>query len=305
MLYNAYPSNPAMKPPPFKYIAAESVEHALEQMAEHGDAAKLLAGGQSLIPAMNFRVLQPSVLIDLNRIEDLEYIKRSDGGALVVGAMTRQRDLERSQDVERIAPLLYETMPHIAHPQIRTRGTLGGSLVHADPAAELPAVAIAAGASMKATGPNGDRWIEAKDFFQGMFSTALEPDEILVEVTFPAKTSQAGWSFEETSRRRGDYAMMGVAVAVEVDDGGACKEARLVYLNAGDGPVQAEKAAAMLRGERPTPELIAAAAGEAAYDEIDPMGNVHASIDFQRHLAGVLTERALVKAFARVANSVA
>ncbi|MFQ5921431.1 MAG: FAD binding domain-containing protein [Anaerolineales bacterium] len=292
-----------MKPPPFKYIAAESVEHALEQMAEHGDAAKLLAGGQSLIPAMNFRVLQPSVLIDLNRIDDLEYIKRSEDGALVVGAMTRHRDLERSQDVKRIAPLLYEAMPHIAHPQIRNRGTSGGSRAHADPAAELPAVAIAAGASMKATGPNGDRRIEAKDFFQGMFSTALELDEILVEVTFPAKTSQAGSSFEETSRRRGDYAMMGVAAAVEVDDEGACKEARLVYLNAGDGPVEAEEAAAMLRGERPGQEVIAAAAGEAADNEIDPMGNVHASIDFQRHLARVLTERALVKAFARVGNS--
>ena len=164
MLYNAYPSNPAMKPPPFKYIAAESVEHALEQMAEYGDAAKLLAGGQSLIPAMNFRVLQPSVLIDLNPIGDLEYIRRSDDGALVVGAMTRQRDLERSSHVERITPLLFEAMPHIAHPQIRTRGTLGGSLAHADPAAELPVIAITAGAAMKATGPDGDRWIEAKDF---------------------------------------------------------------------------------------------------------------------------------------------
>lgn len=288
-----------MKPPPFKYLAAESVEQALEQMAEYGDAAKLLAGGQSLIPAMNFRVLQPSVLIDLNRIGDLEYIKPSDDGALVVGAMTRQRDLERSQDVERLAPLLFEAMPHIAHPQIRTRGTLGGSLAHADPAAELPVIAIAAGAAMKATGPNGDRWIQAKDFFQGMFSTALELDEILVEVTFPSKKPLTGWSFEETSRRRGDYGMMGVAVEVELDERGAGKEVRLVYMNAGDGPIEAEKAAALLRGERPTEEVFAAAAAEAAENEIDPMGSVHASIDFQRHLARVLTERALEKAYAR------
>jgi len=288
-----------MKPPPFKYVAAESVEHALEQMAEYGDAAKLLAGGQSLIPAMNFRVLQPSVLIDLNRIGDLEYIQPSDDGALVVGAMTRQRDLERSQEVEHIAPLLFEAMPHIAHPQIRTRGTLGGSLAHADPAAELPVIAIAVGAAMKATGPNGDRWIESKDFFQGMFSTALEPDEILVEVIFPARKSRTGWSFEESSRRQGDYGMMGIAVEVELDEKGACKEARLVYLNAGDGPIEAEKAAALLRGERPTPEVFAAAAAEAAENEIDPMGSVHASIEFQRHLARVLTERALEKAYAR------
>lgn len=303
VLYNAYPSNPAMKPPPFKYIAAESVEHALEQMAEYGDAAKLLAGGQSLIPAMNFRVLQPSVLIDLNRIGDLEYIRRSDEGALVVGAMTRQRDLERSSDVERITPLLFEAMPHIAHPQIRTRGTLGGSLAHADPAAELPVIAITAGAAMKATGPDGDRWIEAKDFFQGMFSTALEPEEILVEVTFPARKSHTGWSFEETSRRRGDYGMMGVAVEVELDEGGSAKEVRLVYMNAGDGPIEAEKAAGLLRGQRPNQEVFAAAAAEAADNEIDPMGSVHASIDFQRHLARVLTARALAKAYARAQSS--
>lgn len=303
VLYNAYPSNPAMKPPPFKYIAAESVEHALEQMAEYGDAAKLLAGGQSLIPAMNFRVLQPSVLIDLNRIGDLEYIRRSDEGALVVGAMTRQRDLERSSDVERITPLLFEAIPHIAHPQIRTRGTLGGSLAHADPAAELPVIAITTGAAMKATGPNGDRWIEAKAFFQGMFSTALEPDEILVEVTFPARKPQTGWSFEETSRRRGDYGMMGVAVEVELDEGGSAKEVRLVYMNAGDGPIEAEKAAGLLRGQRPNQEVFAAAAAEAADNEIDPMGSVHASIDFQRHLARVLTARALAKAYARAQSS--
>ncbi|MFQ5942271.1 MAG: FAD binding domain-containing protein [Anaerolineales bacterium] len=292
-----------MKPPPFKYIPAESVEHALEQMSAHGDAAKLLAGGQSLIPAMNFRVLQPSVLIDLNRIGDLEYIRPSDGGVLAFGAMTRQRDIERSQDVERAAPLLYEAMPHIAHPQIRTRGTIGGSLAHADPAAELPVVAIAAGANMKATGPDGDRMIEAKDFFEGMFSTVLGPDEMLVEISFPVISAKTGWCFEESSRRRGDYAMMGVAVEVELDDEGACKDARLVYLNAGDGPIEAESAEAMLRGEAPSQEVIAAAAREAAETEIDPMGNVHATVDFQRHLARVLTERALAKAFSRVGNA--
>jgi carbon-monoxide dehydrogenase medium subunit len=291
-----------MKPPPFKYIPAESTEHALEQMAEHGDAAKLLAGGQSLIPAMNFRVLQPSVLIDLNGIDDLQYIQATDDG-VSIGAMTRQRELERNQDIERMVPVLYEAMPHIAHPQIRSRGTLGGSLAHADPAAELPVIAITAGARMRATGPNGDRWIEASDFFQGMFWTALDPDEMLVEVNFPARKRRAGWSFEETSRRRGDYAMMGVAIVVELTDEGTCAEARLVYLNAGDGPVEAEKAAEMLRGEQPSEAVFSAAASEAAENEIDPMGNVHASIDFQRHLARVLSERALAKAFARAANS--
>ena len=221
----------------------------------------------------------------------------------MVGAMTRQRDLERNSDVERITPLLFEAMPHIAHPQIRTRGTLGGSLAHADPAAELPVIAITAGAAMKATGPDGDRWIEAKDFFQGMFSTALEPEEILVEVTFPARKPHTGWSFEETSRRRGDYVMMGVAVEVELDEGGSAKEVRLVYMNAGDGPIEAQNAAGLLRGQRPNQEVFAAAAAEAADNEIDPMGSVHASIDFQRHLARVLTARALAKAYARAQSS--
>ncbi len=288
-----------MKPPPFKYVPAESLEHALEQMAEHGDAAKLLAGGQSLIPAMNFRVLQPSVLIDLNRIDSLEYIEPADDGTLLIGAMTRQRDLETSEAVEHRVPLLHEAMPHIAHPQIRTRGTLGGSLAHADPAAELPVIVIAAGARMRATGPDGDRWIEAKDFFEGMFSTALRPDEVLVEVAFPSTAPGSGWSFVETSRRRGDYAMMGVAVQVELDGDGVCKEARLIYLNAGDGPVEAEQAEAILRGEAPSDEVFDAAAIEAADKEIDPMGSIHATIDFQRHLARVLTKRALEKAFAR------
>ena len=288
-----------MKPPPFKYVPAESLEHALEQMAEHGDAAKLLAGGQSLIPAMNFRVLQPSVLIDLNGINSLEYIEPAEDGTLLIGAMTRQRDLEMSEAVEHGSPLLHEAMPHIAHPQIRTRGTLGGSLAHADPAAELPVIVIAAGARMRATGPDGDRWIEAKDFFEGMFSTALRPDEVLVEVAFPPSAPGSGWSFVETSRRRGDYAMMGVAVQVELDGDGVCKEARLIYLNAGDGPIEAEQAEAILRGEAPSAEVFDTAAIEAADKEIDPMGNIHASIDFQRHLARVLTVRALEKAFGR------
>lgn len=288
-----------MKPPPFKYVAAESLEHALEQMTEHGDDAKLLAGGQSLIPAMNFRVLQPSVLIDLNRVESLDYIETADDGALLIGAMTRQRDIERSPDVEHIAPLLHEAMPHIAHPQIRTRGTLGGSLAHADPAAELPVIVIAAGARVRATGPDGDRWIEAKEFFEGMFSTALRDDELIAEVAFPPSAPNTGWSFEEISRRRGDYAMMGVAAQVEIDSDGVCRAARLIYLNAGDGPVEAEQAAAMLIGEVPSNDGFTSAAIQAANEEIDPMGSVHATIDFQRHLARVLTVRVLEKAFAR------
>ena len=292
-----------MKPPPFKYIEPDTLEQALELLAEYGDEAKLLAGGQSLIPAMNFRVMQPAVLIDLNRVRALEYIARADDGSLSIGAMTRQHAVEISTDVEQVSPLLYEAMPHIAHPQIRNRGTIGGSLAHADPAAELPVVAIAAGARLRVTGASGDRWIDAEDFFEGMFTTALAPEEILVEASFPAQPSDVGSSFMETSRRRGDYAMMGVAVQVRIDPDGECTDAQLVYLNAGDGPVAAPDAALLLIGQQPRPEIFAAAAVQAADNEIDPMGNIHASIPFQRHLAKVLTERSLEQAFERAGQS--
>ena len=206
VLYNAYPSDPAMKPPPFEYIAAESVEHTLELMEEHGDAAKLLAGGQSLIPAMNFRVLQPTVLIDLNRIEDLEYIQHADDGALVVGAMTRQRDLEKSQDVERVAPLLYEAMPHIAHPQIRTRGTIGGSLAHADPASDWTSCLAAIGAEVVLFGAAGRRTVAVADFMVGVFETVLAPDEIVEAVRVPRLSPGARFGFYKFCRKTGEFA---------------------------------------------------------------------------------------------------
>ena len=287
-----------MKPPPFKYLAPDSLEQALELMAQYGKEAKLLAGGQSLIPAMNFRVAQPAVLVDLNRITALDYIHTIGDGSLAVGAMTRQRELEFDLQIAERVPLLHECMPHIAHPQIRNRGTLGGSLAHADPAAELPVVAVAASARMRAQSSQSERWIEADQFFQGMFTTALQPGEILVEVVFPPARAGTGWSFLEASRRRGDYAMMGVAAGLSLDAEGICREARLVYMNAGDGPIEARQAAAGLGGQRPGPEVFEQAAA-AAQQEIDPLGNVHASVAYQRHLATVLTRRALAIAAER------
>jgi carbon-monoxide dehydrogenase medium subunit len=287
-----------MKPPPFKYLAPDSLEQALELMAQYGKEAKLLAGGQSLIPAMNFRVAQPAVLVDLNRITALDYIQTQGDGSLAVGAMTRQRELEFDPQIAARVPLLHECMPHVAHPQIRNRGTLGGSLAHADPAAELPVVALAASARMRAQSSQSERWIEADQFFQGMFTTALQPGEILVEVVFPPAQAGTGWSFLEASRRRGDYAMMGVAAGLSLDAEGICREARLVYMNAGDGPIEARQAAAGLGGQRPGPEVFEQAAA-AAQQEIDPLGNVHASVAYQRHLATVLTRRALAVAAER------
>jgi carbon-monoxide dehydrogenase medium subunit len=212
--------------------------------------------------------------------------------------MTRQRELEFDPQIAERVPLLHECMPHIAHPQIRNRGTLGGSLAHADPAAELPVVAVATSARMRVQSSKGERWIEADQFFKGMFTTALQPGEILVEVDFPLAQARTGWSFLEASRRRGDYAMMGVAAGLSLNAQGICREARLVYMNAGDGPIEARQAAAVLSGQRPGPEAFEQAAA-AAQQEIDPLGNVHASVAFQRHLATVLTRRALAIAAER------
>jgi len=291
-----------MKPAPFEYFVPDSLEQALDLLHEHGDEAKILAGGQSLVPAMNFRIHQPEVLIDLNRISGLDYI-REDGNVIRVGAMTRERHLEFDDLIAQRTPLLHETVPFIAHPQIRNRGTLGGSLVNADPAAELPVLMLALDAQLKARNTSGERWLKAQDFFVGMFTTALEADEVLVEIELPAMPPRTGWSFMEVAPRAGDYALMGVAALVTLDEDMKCKEAKLVYLNAGDGPVVASESANSLKGERITKSLIESAAQFASESEITPFGNVHASPEFQRHLANVLTKKALKRALERAEDT--
>ncbi len=287
-----------MKPAPFEYHAPTSLEQALGLKNQFGDEAKILAGGQSLVPAMNFRVVQPSLLVDLNRVAELSYIREED--VIRVGAMTRERHLEFDPSIAKRTPLLSEAVPFIAHPQIRNRGTIGGSLVHADPAAELPVLMLALNARLKAKNISRERWIEARDFFAGMFTTALEADEILVEIELPFMPPRTGWSFMEVAPRAGDYALMGVAAQVTLDEAGKCKEARLVYLNAGEGPVEAKEATQLLEGEPPNEMLIEEAAAFAGDKEINPFGNVHASADFQRHLAKVLTKRTLKQAVERI-----
>jgi len=290
-----------MKPAPFAYHAPESVDQAIELLGEAAADAKLLAGGQSLVPAMNFRILQPSVLIDLNRIAALDYIEPSDDGGLRLGAMTRQSAVERSALVAERVPLLHQAMPLIAHPQIRNRGTIGGSLAHADPAAELPVAAVAADASFVIRQNGSERTVPADEFFQGMFTTALGPQDLLVEIRWPGSPPRSGWAFQEVARRSGDYAMAGVAVRLTVNEAGECQQARLVYLNVGDGPTTAPQAAEMLVGQRHSSELVAEAADKAAADEIFPFGNLHASPEYQRHLARVLTVRALNAAWGQAA----
>jgi carbon-monoxide dehydrogenase medium subunit len=291
-----------MKPAPFEFIAPDTLEEALEALAAHGSDAKLLAGGQSLIPAMNFRLMQPAVLVDLNRISSLAYIETTSGGGLRIGAMTRQRSVEKSTLVAERTPLLHEAMPHIAHAQIRNRGTIGGSLAHADPAAELPVIALALDATFKARNADGERTIAAVDFFPFMFSTDLAPDEILVEIEFPPLPSGSGWAFEEFARRRGDYALGGVAAWLQVDRDGTIRQARLVYLNLGEGPLRAVETEAAVIGRQPGPEAFREAARQAE-SEVEPLGSVHATVEYQRHLAGVLTERALARAAARIEGS--
>jgi CO/xanthine dehydrogenase FAD-binding subunit len=287
-----------MKPAPFEYYAPDSIEPALNLMNQYAGEAKILAGGQSLVPAMNFRVVQPSVLIDLNRVAELSYV-REDDSVLRIGAMTRERQLEFSPLISKWAPLLKEAAPHIAHPQIRNRGTIGGSIVNADPAAELPVLMLALSARLKAKSVSGERWVDAQDFFMGMFTTALEPDEILVEIELPASPPRTGWSFMEIAPRAGDYALMGVAALVTLDENKRCEHSRLVYLNAGEGPVEAKEAEKLLIGESLDDGLIESAASKVSEYEINPFGNIHASPEFQRHLANVLTKKALKQATQR------
>lgn len=287
-----------MKPAPFEYFRPHSLAEALALLAEHGGDAKPLAGGQSLIPAMNFRLAAPSVLVDLNDISELNHINDESGG-VTIGGMTRQRAVERSTLVSDRVPLIAETMPHIAHPAIRNRGTIGGSLAHADPAAELPAVMLTLDARLTVSSQAGARDVSADEFFVGLFSTAVQPGELLTEVRIPPPSKRSGYAFQEISRRHGDFALVGVAAAVRLDEKGNCADARIALLSVGDRPMLAAQAAKSLAGQRPSPDTIKAAADAAATRDIDPSSDIHASARYRRQLANVLTRRVLTRAFER------
>lgn len=286
-----------MKPAPFEFYNPTTLDEALAHLNEYGYDAKALAGGQSLIPMMNFRLAQPSVLVDLNNISDLAFIRADEKSGLRLGAMTRHFKVERSKLVAEHTPLIYETMPKIATMQIRSRGTFGGSIAHADPSAELAAVSVALDGRFRLVSQRGERWVPANEFFTGMFATQLEPDELLLEAAFPPLPPRAGWAIEEIARRPHDFALVGVATLVVLDEQGACREARLVLLSVGDVPVEARQAADALRGQIPASDTIRAAAEIAATIDIDPGSDIHASADYRRHLAKVLTRRALERAF--------
>jgi len=285
-----------MKPPRFDYHAPATVDEALHLLARYGGEAKVLAGGQSLVPMLNFRLARPAALVDLNRIGALGYIREVDG-QVRFGAMTRQRAIELSPVVRERLPLLSEATRWVGHLPIRTRGTIGGSIAHADPAAEYPAVLTALEGEVVARGPRGERVIKPADLFQTYLTTSLAPDEILTEVRLPAMPAGSGYAFEEFARRHGDFALMGIA-ALMVADGRRCTRARLATAGAGPVPVRLRAAEEILESQGPTDAALEAAA-ERASELVEPDSDIHASADYRRHLARVLTVRALPRAQAR------
>jgi carbon-monoxide dehydrogenase medium subunit len=288
-----------MKPAPFEYFAPTTLDEALARLTEYGYDAKVLAGGQSLIPMMNFRLAQPSIIIDINNIHELFYIRENEEGGLRIGAMARHNMVETNPLVADRAALIADAMPHIATIQVRSRGTFGGSIAHADPSAELAAVSVALEGSFLLRNQKGERWVPANEFFVGLFTSVLEPDELLIEAKFPALAQRTGCALEEVARRPHDFAIVGVAAVVTLDKNDRCQRARLTFFSVGDGPVEAHQAAEMLKGEQLTTESIHAAAQTAAKRDIDPGSDIHATAEYRRHLAEVLSIRALGKAYDR------
>ena len=286
-----------MKPAAFEYLAPSSLEEVLALLEQYGDEAKILAGGQSLVATMNFRLAQPAVLIDINGVIELDSIREEEQG-LLIGALTRQRAVERSEAVARRCPLLFETMPFIAHPQIRNRGTFGGSLAHADPASELPAVALVLEAEMVARSTNVTREIAAEDFFVGLFETALGDGELLTEVRIPDQAPGTGTAFLEMSRRKGDFALVGVAALVGLSADGRVDRCRIALHSVADRAILAQSAMNALVGTAGDQDALARAA-KAAREDITPEGDLHASAAFRSHLTEVLVGRALNQALRR------
>lgn len=273
-----------MIPAKFAYARAGSVEEAVALLAEHGDDAKLLAGGHSLLPLMKLRLATPAVLVDIGNLRDLSYV-RDAGDHVAIGGLTRHHDVEHSDVLARHVPLLAEAAGHVGDPQVRHRGTLGGSLAHGDPASDLPAVVLALGGTIVARGPGGERTIAARDFFRGFLETALAPDEIVTEVRV-RKTDGAGYAFEKFNRRAQDWAIVGVAVVTGDEPG-------VALVNMGSTPVRAAAVE-----QRLAAGASAEGAAEAAAEGTDPPSDLNASPEFRRHLARVLTRRALARALA-------
>lgn len=286
-----------MKNPPFVYHRPASLDAALALLADHGDDAKVLAGGQSLLPTMALRLGPPEQLIDIGRVPGLDTIDVTDG-AVTIGALVRHATAEGSADIADNAPLIAEAMPLVGHRAIRNRGTVVGSIAHADPAAEMPAVVLATGATMLASSTAGSREISAEEFFEGYLTTSLRSDELLTGVRFPAWSPNSSGAVVEVSRRHGDYAMVGLACRIDID-GGTISDAALAFFGVGATPVRCGPGEAALVGQAPSEEAFAAAAA-AVSEALDPTADVHASANYRKHVAGVLTRRGLSTAAERL-----
>jgi CO/xanthine dehydrogenase FAD-binding subunit len=282
-----------MKLSPVDYEAPGTVAEALDLLAEHQDEASVLAGGQSLIPLLALRLAQPAVLIDINGVEGLSGVSLTDGW-VTIGATTREYMAEESATIAELVPLLAAALPLIGHEAIRSRGTVGGSLAHADPAAELPAVARALNAEFVVRGPSGERVVPAADWFEGYLTTSRQADELLTEVRFLAARPGTGTSFQEVARRHGDFAMVGLATSVTLN-AGTITDARLAFAGVSDVPARATAAEELLEGERPTAELFDEAARVAAAD-IDPPSDLHGSAEYRKKVAAALVRRGLREA---------
>jgi aerobic carbon-monoxide dehydrogenase medium subunit len=282
-----------MKLPPFDYEAPKTVSETVELLAEHDDEASVLAGGQSLIPLLALRLARPAVLIDINGVAELSGISATDGWT-AIGATTREYMAEESERVADAVPLLAAALPLIGHEAIRSRGTIGGSLAHADPAAELPAVARALDAEFVVRGPSGERVIPAAEWFEGYLTTSRRPDELLVEVRFPTAGPGTGVSFQEVARRHGDFAIVGLAASLTLSDG-AISDARLALAGVAEVPVRAAAAEELLVGERPSAELFDEAARRATGD-VDPPDDLHGSSDYRKTVAAAIVRRGLREA---------
>ncbi len=283
-----------MKAPRFDYIRPDRLETAIEFLAEHGEQAKVIAGGQSLVPMLAFRLAAPRFLVDIGRIPNLNRVVTDDDGTRL-GALTRWRDIERNAELQRAHPLLVEATRHVAHYQIRNRGTVGGSLAHADPAAEMPGIAVTCEAEILVAGRHGQRTIPAGAFFTGPLSTALQKDELVIEVRLPPWRPTRRWAFEEFARRKGDFAIAGVALFYDVESDGRASNVHIGAIGVADTPIRLATVEAVVKDKSITKAAIREA-GAAASESVDPVDDIHAPGDYRRALLRVLTERALASA---------
>lgn len=286
-----------MKPAKFDYHSPQSRSEALHLLAEYGEDAKILAGGQSLMPLMNMRLVRPGVVIDINGIADLTHITPEQDGGLSVGALTRQRQIEQSSLVRERFPLLSEAVPNIGHFQIRNRGTVGGSLAHADPAAEIPALSLTLDAEFVVSKRGSERVVNAGDFFVTHLTTVLEPDEMLTQVRFPSPPQSWQWGFQEVCRRDGDFALVGAVAMLQLDASGVCQQGRITIFGAGGTPIRIGAAEGILQGSKVDADVRQQAA-EAVSQALDPISDIHASAEYRKDVGGVMARRALEQALA-------